>query len=329
MMRRAGLHGLWLFVCLVASSAHAAQGVVAAWLADLHRAPLHHAYQGTLVISVDDQMATAQIAHGVMAGQVVERVDVLTGEARTTFRRGDQVITVSPQTKTWVSEQRYDLGVFPALDGRLAQSVDGHYRLQLLPDDRIAGRLAHVVEVVPEDGWRWGYRIWRDAATGLMLKQQTVDPDKAVVLEQSAFTALETPATFVNATLKAQMQPKPGYTVHELRTRLVDVAQWGLRLQDAVPGFVPLRAQLPAEQTSPLAGKPLQWVFSDGLASVSVFYEPLQAGALASAERAIRQGATHTLLREQPAVRLTLVGEVPLKTLQRMADAFRAQPLSR
>jgi sigma-E factor negative regulatory protein RseB len=311
-----------LVSCLVVFSAHAAEQGVASWLEDVHHAPLTQTYSGTLVISVGEQMATASIAHAVDAGQVVERVDVLTGEARTTFRHGDQVITVSAHNKTWVSEQRDDLGVFPALDGRLAQSVDDHYALQPLADDRVAGRLAHVVEVKPLDTWRWGYRIWRDASTGLMLKQQTLDNATAAVLEQSAFTALVTPAASSASQLKNQMRPQAGYTVRQVRTRVVDPTQWGLQLSQPVPGFSSLRAQLPLGQAAPQTGQPLQWIFSDGLASVSVFYEPLEAREIVKQDRAIRQGATHTLLREQPLMRLTLVGEVPLPTLQRMADAF-------
>jgi sigma-E factor negative regulatory protein RseB len=63
----------------------------------------------------------------------------------------------------------------------------------------------------------------------------------------------------------------------------------------------------------------MQWIFSDGLASLSLFvesYDPkrhTQEGVFAS-------GATHTLLRRVQDWWLTAVGEVPPQTLKAFAQ---------
>ena len=66
----------------------------------------------------------------------------------------------------------------------------------------------------------------------------------------------------------------------------------------------------------------VQWIFSDGLASVSLFVEPydrqrhLQEGVVMTA------GATQTLTRRLQDWWLTVVGEVPPQTLKAFAQSL-------
>ncbi len=84
---------------------------------------------------------------------------------------------------------------------------------------------------------------------------------------------------------------------------------------------------------APAAPGLVQWVFSDGLASVSLFiepYDPQRHGA----EGVMVMGATHTLVRRLAESAgagggrqggdwwLTAVGEVPLPTLQIFAQGL-------
>lgn len=306
---------------LMAQPLQAAEADLPAWLKALHEAPLKHNYQGTMVISVGDQMVSAHITHVVDAGIPLERVDVLTGQPRTSFRQGNRVITTWPDAKRWISEDRSDLGVFPGATGSALERVRQFYQLKALREDRVAGRQAQVFEVIPRDQSRWGYRVWRDQTTHLIVKIQTLAPRSLEVLEQSAFTALETGQAIDASVILRHLQPPSGYEVQRREVRTVDPEQWRLRYAASETGFSPTRAQLPIQQSDPLPQQPLQWLFSDGLASVSVFFEPA-AAVVGVRERAIRQGATHTLLRETERMRLTLVGEVPLPTLVQIANGI-------
>ena len=300
-------------------------GEADAWLRQLSDAAQTHAYSGTMVISVGEQMATARVAHAVKDGLSLDRIEVLTGEPRTTYRRGSEVVTVWPKQGLWVKEWHQDLGVFAALSRADGVSVDGLYRLGAVAPDRVAGRVAQVLELQPRDDARWGYRIWRDVATGLMLKVQTLSNDLQLVLEQTAFTSLDTAPDFAHADWLQHLPEAKGMRVREGKVQAVKPKDWGLSLPNQVKGFVLRRAQLPAGQGQPSADHPLQWIFSDGLASVSVFYQPMEVPATAVAERVIRMGATHTLLRETQAMRLTVVGEAPVPTLRAFADALMVQ----
>lgn len=314
--------GVLLSILGVQPAAHAAENDLSAWLQTLHEAPLKHSYQGTMVISVDAQMVTAKITHALDGQVPVERVDVMTGQSRTSFRHGNLVFTHWPEAKRWVSEERTDLGVFPGATGAALERVGQFYRLVDLGEDRVAGRRAQVFDVLARDDRRWSYRVWRDQKTHLILKIQTLSVRPNEVLEQSAFTTLETDRVVDAASILRNIHPPEGYELSRLEVRAVNPESLGLRYAASPSGFLPVRAQLPKDQQVPQAQQPLQWLFTDGLANVSVFFEPSSNASSATIERAIRQGATHTLLRETPQMRLTLVGEAPLQTLVQMANGI-------
>jgi sigma-E factor negative regulatory protein RseB len=80
-----------------------------------------------------------------------------------------------------------------------------------------------------------------------------------------------------------------------------------------VAGFRSMSSyKLPAEGA-------LQWTFSDGLASVSLFVEDYDAGRHTQ-EGVFASGATHTLVRRVQDWWVTAVGEVPAQTLKAFAQ---------
>ena len=63
-----------------------------------------------------------------------------------------------------------------------------------------------------------------------------------------------------------------------------------------------------------------QAVFSDGLAAISVFVEPVENNT--RKEGAGSSGATHVLVKRRGDFWITLLGEVPQATLQQFASAI-------
>ncbi|HEX5785456.1 MAG TPA: MucB/RseB C-terminal domain-containing protein, partial [Burkholderiaceae bacterium] len=248
-----------------------------------------------------------------------ERVDTLTGPARTTVRRNDEVVTFIPEARTTVQERRETLGLFPALLQTQGQSVQEHYSLKPLGVvERVAGFEAEAHDLVPKDDLRFGYRVWSERKTGLVLKIQTLDGQQRV-LEQVAFSELNLDVPLKVEALLKLMKNRPGYTVQTLTVRHTTPAEQGWRLRKDVPGFQTIGCQIKDEADPQSAPPPLQWVLSDGLASVSLFiegYDPkrhVQEGSMAS-------GATRSMAKRMGEHWLTLVGEVPARTLSLFAQ---------
>jgi sigma-E factor negative regulatory protein RseB len=66
----------------------------------------------------------------------------------------------------------------------------------------------------------------------------------------------------------------------------------------------------------------MQWVFSDGLATVSLFAEPFDSRRHGREGYTKVGGATHTLTRRMDDYWATAVGEVPLPTLMAFVVAL-------
>ena len=98
----------------------------------LHDAARSRTYVGTFVVTVGDTMSSSRIWHVCDGQQQIERVDALTGTARSTFRRNDQVMTFLPERRLVISETRDSLGLFPNLLNRADSSIARHYRLKVV-----------------------------------------------------------------------------------------------------------------------------------------------------------------------------------------------------
>ena len=147
----------------------------------------------------------------------------------------------------------------------------------MLGKDRVAGFDADVVQLEPRDGLRFGYRIWSERRSGLVVKLQTVDGDGRVI-EQSAFSELQLDAPVKVQALAQMMGSTAGYRVEKSELERTTASKEGWTLK------APVR-RLQAGQLLParawggggVQGHTMQWTFSDGLASVSLFVEPYDA----------------------------------------------------
>jgi sigma-E factor negative regulatory protein RseB len=284
------------------------------WLIRMHEASQRRAYIGTFVVSTGDSIASARIWHVCEGTQQMERIESLTGKPRSTFRRNDQVITFLPESRVAVSEKRESLGVFPYSLLVNDSSISQFYRVSVLGDERVAGIGANMVQIWPQDSLRYGYRIWTEKETGLMLKVQTLD-GAGHALEQAAFSELQLDVPVDMAKLAMMMANTDGYKVEKPgRVKTTALAE-GWVLKSRVPGFEPVGCYRRLVRTGVSAAEnTVQWVFSDGLASVSLFVESFHIRSRDKPGNSAI-GATHTLTRRIGDWWLTAVGEVPPQTL--------------
>src|SRR6185369_9523064 len=282
---------------------------VTEWLSRMQEASLQRSYVGTFVVSSSNgAMASARIWHACDGQRQVERIDTLSGEKRSTFRRDDEVLTFLPESRTVRSERREALGLFPELAKADASAIPEFYTARRVGSDRVAGFDADIVQVLPRDGLRFGYRIWSEKKSGLVVKLQTLD-DQGHVLEQAAFSELQLDAPVRMDRLAHMMIVPEGWRVEKADAVKTTAAAEGWTLRQPVAGFKSLNCY------KRRAEGVLQWIFSDGLASVSLFVEDFDR------ERHLREGvfasgATHTLTRRVQEWWVTAVGEVPPATLK-------------
>lgn len=298
---------------------------IAEWLTRMHEASRKRAYIGTFVVSAGSNMSSARIWHICDGTQQMERVESLNGAPRSTFRRNDEVVTFMPETKTAIAERREALGLFPQLLASPDSSIAQFYTARQTGVERVAGYDAEVVLLQPKDNLRFGYRIWNEKKSGLVVKLQTLDVDGKVV-EQVAFSELQLNAPVSMTKLAQMMGNTEGYRIERPEVVKTSAAAEGWLLKNPVPGFRSMSChRRPGASGEAASDKTMQWVFSDGLASVSLFVEAFDRRRHAQ-EGVSASGATHTLTRRLVDKGgewwLTVVGEAPFSTLQAFSQGL-------
>lgn len=293
------------------------------WLVRMHEAARRRTYTGTFVVSAGNSISSARIWHVCDGDLQMERVEALTGPPRSTFRRNEQLLTLYPDSRLAVAERRESFGQFPNLLQPGGTTLGQLYGIRFAGSERVAGLEADVVQLRPNDALRFAYQIWTEKKTGMVLKLQTIDA-RGRVLEQAAFSELQLDAPVSMTKLAQMMANTEGYQVERTDLVKTSAADQGWGMKSAVPGFQAVSCYL-RPTAVPADARPestLQWIFSDGLATVSLFieaFEPRRHGQ----PMAQALGATHTLTRRIGDWWLTAVGEVPPHTLAAFAQALQ------
>ena len=205
------------------------------------------------------------------------------------MRNNDELTCYLPDQHTVLVEPRQVRGPFLGSLPRFGADVDQFYLIESLPDSHVLGRAARVIAVNPKDQYRFGYRLWLDQKTAMPLKTQLCDAHGQVI-EQILFARLEMPrdhsgrGSDSGGAHRGHALGAPGRFRRQRRAGAV-----GLSRQRAAAGisFDGLRSADARRRD----GTRAHLVYSDGLATVSVFVEapPAQSsGTDDSAERAPR-----------------------------------------
>ena len=305
------------------------------WLARLQDASRKTSYVGTFVVSAaDGSMASSRIWHACDGGQQVERIESLTGTPRSVFRRNEQVVTFLPASRVVKIEHDQSASRFPAVGLSGASEIARHYTAQHLGQERVAGFEADVVWLQPRDALRFGYKVWSEKKTGLVIILQTLAPD-GKVLEQAAFSELDMQNPVKADKLTQLMTKTAGYQIIQTELVRTTASDEGWQLKAAVPGFQPMSCHKHPlvsskleQPVGPQPGTGMQWTFSDGLATVSLFVEPFDAQRHQQ-ERELTMGATQLLMKRVAGDWwLTAVGEVPAQTLRLFTQSLQRRALA-
>ena len=321
---RRGRLGLGVGVALLLASASgtlwaqpAAPGAVAAgpWLQRIQHAAATSSYQGTLMYSAGGAVSSARVLHYCEGRHTYERLEPLDGESRLQYRHNDQVLTLWPASRRALLEHRDPVAQFPALPAAADTRVLENYDLHKLGQERVAGLDADVLVLKPRDRHRFTQRLWAHRESGLLLRNDVLGP-AGELLESSTFVDLRIGGKAQPELVLKPMKQLDGFNVRRPQAERTQLEAEGWVMGKAVPGFQLVSCtRRPLDADASPALQVLQTVFSDGLAQVSVFierYDPQRhSKAMGSST-----GASHTVMSRRGDWWLTVVGEVPMATVQ-------------
>lgn len=289
------------------------------WLGKITSSEKSVSYEGNFIFRRDDQLVTMHLIHVVDQAGERERLSSLSGVHREFFRSKEGVVCLTPSQNQNSFNREILRGNFPAQLGSNTQDLEKNYRLVMGDRDRIAGRKARMIVIVPKDNYRYGYRIWVDEVTGLLLQSDLVN-ERGNAIEQFMFTMLKvvdkpTPQMIQAVTMSDKMR-------QALKTSKLDAmsnADTPWQISSMPKGFSLVeRYQHKHGKWGPVE----QLVLTDGMTTVSVFVE--QLGDNAKPFNGVsHMGAVNAYGTVVNDHQLTVVGEVPLETVQLIGKSLR------
>lgn len=178
---------LALAAAIGAGAAQAQSPETLGWLRKMYDASQKLSYSGTFVYQQGARSETSRITR-YGAGDI-ERLEVLDGMPREIVRTRDTVRCYLPNSKVVKVEKRAADRTFPALLPEKVGELARHYDISLGEARRIAGFDCQAILLKPKDNLRYGYRLYADASSGMLLKAMTVDASGDTI-EQFSFTQL-------------------------------------------------------------------------------------------------------------------------------------------
>ncbi len=276
-------------------------------------------YEGTFVHVRGASVDSMHIIHGSDSGGELERMLSLNGEAREVIRNHSLVTCIWPGTQSVVISKSKPRKLLPTVDASLADNKQ--YLLKMAAPDRVAGIDTHVVDIRPHDRLRYGYRFWIDKNTQMLLRSMLIDQNEQPI-EQVMFTRIQYPAQIDRSRFDVQVAD--------------DKVSWVEPKKLVVPGAQPNKVSfvsLPAGyvevsetyQPMPVNDAPVSHIMvSDGMASVSVYVEYVDAAKQDMHGSGISSmGAINAYGHSLPNAFVTVVGEVPVATVLKIAQAVR------
>jgi sigma-E factor negative regulatory protein RseB len=279
------------------------------WLERMMEAVQKLSYQGTFVYLHDNQLEIMKIVHEVKGDKVRESLMSLNGTPREVIRDEESVTCVLPDSNEVSIDKRSPSKKFlNILPNDLAQLKD-HYSFQMAGRNRIANHEAQVVVIMPNDRLRYGYRFYLDIESGLPLKSDLMN-ERGDAVEQTMFTALETGVAEIND----PNQRESLFTYRLKNNEGINLSQETDSRWDFLRLPAGFKLSMQHQLNDPTQSTPIeQYVFSDGLGSLSVFVESETRDEAFSGVS--RLGAINAWGGKVSGYQVTAVGEVPAVTL--------------
>ena len=312
-----------LLACVLAitySSAFAApESAEDSWLILQKAAHAAHElnYKGVFVYQSGASSRSVEITHMNYGQGEYARIMVLDGLPREVLSQGKDVVIFSPRNEKVIIEKKRGQNLFPALLPTNLDAIKASYQVRIGEQERVGGRDGQIIFLDPRDHYRYGYKFWADREFGLLLKCMTMN-ERNEPIEQITFNQLALLNTLNMDWFHPKLDHGKNYVMEEAAPvpGSTEADNWtvgplpaGYRKIDQVKHMVP-------GKVAPVT----HVIYSDGLASVSLFIEPLTKGAKSKVGHT-NMGATNFYANVVDGYQIVVVGEVPEATVTQISSA--------
>ena len=290
------------------------------WLDRMSAAMSQMHYQGTFVYVQGDNVETVRITHLVDEKGSHERLMSVSGVPREVVRDSEGVRWISGEDRTVMADSTVGRPFFPELPMGGIAEAESSYDFTLLEGQRIASHHTRRIDIKPHDEYRYGYRLWLEAQSGLLLQWELIGTE-GESLAKLMFTELKMGAEVDPAELDA---PERGNTA----PRSAPVSASEGRSVKSEPTWqaarlpVGFRLASHRQNAAGQAGSYEHLVYSDGIVAVSVYVEPQDKNA-ELAQGVSMMGTTNALTRSVNGEVVTVLCDVPVATIKLIGESVQ------
>jgi sigma-E factor negative regulatory protein RseB len=279
-------------------------------------------YQGIFVYQIGSKSKSVQITHTFGSKGEFARNVMLDGPPRELLSLGNDLVIYNQKKEKVIIEKRRGQNMFPAIIPTNLDAIKDSYQLRSAEMERVAGRQAQMLVLESKDNLRYSYRLWVDLEYGLLLKSVMFNSNNEI-MENIAFSQLGLFNSSGFDWFQPKIDTKKKYVMEDEVVTAADTAVaavWTLKQLPA--GFHKVERMLRMVHGNAIPVTHI--VFSDGLASVSLFVEPLSKAVKPKADVKPRHsivGNTSFYVNVTNGYQVTAVGEVPEATVAQIASA--------
>lgn len=272
------------------------------WLQRMSDAVQSTNYEGTVIRLQNDMVEALKVVHVVRDGVVHEKVVTQEGNGLEIIRAGNEVQCILPDEQSVLVEEWNDQGALFSTLPTSGIRFGSEYDISIVREERVAGRRAVMLAIRPHDEYRFGHRLWLDMETGFPLQTKLLGNDGQPI-EQVKFADIRIDQEISASALAPSISTENfRWFTQPQRTISHDVeAGW---ISDALPpGF-----RAVSTHTEKIAGEDVpvtHILYSDGLANVSVFIEPMSDKRIAERSRV---GASNSYSTRHDGFQVTEIG---------------------
>lgn len=285
------------------------------WLERLSQSLQQSNFSTSFVFVKNNQAEPYHWLHGVNQDNLeLEIIARLNGPRRDVLRKGNVVSYIEPEQEVYSITANSLTSPIPSIFSDDISSLEKNYRFISVGRSRVLGRVAQLIRIVSKDNHRFGYWVWLDQQSSLLLKIAVITR-KGQLLEQIQFTHLDITDDLSENLVQLQETELPAVielAVDSKTTALFWQINW---LPDGFKVVESNRHKIHQNK------KAVEFMlFSDGLVDISVYVNPSS-----KKERAVEyasDGATLVFNQIINGLEVSVVGKIPLITAKKIADSI-------
>jgi sigma-E factor negative regulatory protein RseB len=262
------------------------------------------------VHSVGDVHSTSRITHSFFDNEEVEKIESLDGPIREFLRKGNNLQCMIPESRTVRSDRRIAGRHFPQMVQTTVEQIASNYAVMLGAADRVAGYDCRWLHLNPRDNLRYSQRLCSENGSGLFIKAKLIGPNEQI-MEQFTFTELRVGPRVGRTALRSRWEDQRNNWKQEPAIpadAVLAKTGWAVSSPNGFTKVAEMRRMLPNRPTSVD-----HLILSDGIASLSIFIEPINDGKKVD-EVITGNGCASVYIGSTNNHMVTVLGEVPPQT---------------